>query len=219
MRITIIDRHMLFADSLALTLEQEGYLVTPVEFNHADTSMATILAAGLRSAGRLVLLEHNLGRIGDGTRMIAPLTASGAAVVLLTESNDPAQWGEAVRQGAQGVLRKTCTLTQVVATARRIHNGLPLMTPDQRAAVIATALAQREEAHAIRLRLSLLTPCEMEILGLLMKGEQVRDIARTRVVVEATVRSQIKSILAKLEMRSQLAAVGAAHRVGWRHQA
>jgi DNA-binding NarL/FixJ family response regulator len=36
------------------------------------------------------------------------------------------------------------------------------------------------------------------------------------VVAEATVRTQVKSILAKLEVSSQLAAVGLAHRVGWR---
>jgi two-component system, NarL family, nitrate/nitrite response regulator NarL len=48
-----------------------------------------------------------------------------------------------------------------------------------------------------------------------MDGSQVRDIARTSVVSEATVRTQVKSILAKLETNSQIAAVGAAHRVGW----
>jgi hypothetical protein len=45
---------------------------------------------------------------------------------------------------------------------------------------------------------------------------QVRDIARVGVVSEATVRSQVKMILAKLDLTSQLAAVGAAHMVGWR---
>ena len=41
------------------------------------------------------------------------------------------------------------------------------------------------------------------------------DIARNRVVSEATVRTQVKSILAKLEVSSQLAAVGLARSVGW----
>ena len=55
----------------------------------------------------------------------------------------------------------------------------------------------------------------MEVLGALMRGAPVREIARTSVVSEATVRTQVKSILAKLEMSSQLAAVGAAYKVGW----
>ena len=47
-----------------------------------------------------------------------------------------------------------------------------------------------------------------------MEGHTVRDIARISVVSEATVRTQVKSILAKLEVSSQLAAVGLAHEIG-----
>jgi DNA-binding NarL/FixJ family response regulator len=49
-----------------------------------------------------------------------------------------------------------------------------------------------------------------------MNGQPVRDIARQSFVSEATVRTQVKSILAKLGVTSQLAAVGAAHQAGWR---
>ena len=49
-----------------------------------------------------------------------------------------------------------------------------------------------------------------------MQGRTVREIANLSVVSEATVRTQVKSILAKLEVSSQLAAVGLAHSVGWR---
>ena len=49
-----------------------------------------------------------------------------------------------------------------------------------------------------------------------MSGRVVRDIAHLGVVSEATVRTQVKSILAKLEVSSQLAAVGLASKVGWR---
>ena len=47
-----------------------------------------------------------------------------------------------------------------------------------------------------------------------MRGRSVREIASIGVVSEATVRTQVKSILAKLEVSSQLAAVGLAHRMG-----
>ena len=57
---------------------------------------------------------------------------------------------------------------------------------------------------------------EREVLAQLMRGTTVRDIARDSVVSEATVRTQVKSILAKLKVASQLAAVGLAHDIGWR---
>ena len=49
-----------------------------------------------------------------------------------------------------------------------------------------------------------------------MLGNQVREIAAISVVSEATLRTQVKSILAKLEVTSQLAAVAIAHQVDWR---
>jgi len=49
-----------------------------------------------------------------------------------------------------------------------------------------------------------------------MAGRPVREIAQRSYVSEATVRTQVKSILAKLEVTSQLAAVGAAHETDWR---
>ena len=56
---------------------------------------------------------------------------------------------------------------------------------------------------------------ECEVLGQLMQGHSVRGIAEHSVVAETTVRTQVKSILAKLEVSSQLAAVGLAYRIGW----
>ena len=48
-----------------------------------------------------------------------------------------------------------------------------------------------------------------------MAGHNVLDIARARVVSEGTVRVQVRAILAKLGVSSQIAAVGLAHRAGW----
>lgn len=215
-RITIIDRHVLFADSVAVALESEGFIVTVINPGGPHASLATVLAAAVRSAARLVLLEQRLGTVGDGLRLVMPLTASGATVVLLTESNDQARWGAAVHQGAKDVLHKSCSLEELVGTAGRVRDGLPLMSGEQRTALIGAALAERDEVRAIRARLDRLTRREMEVLGALMSGELVPEIARSNVVAVATVRAQVKSILCKLELGSQLAAVGAAHRAAWR---
>ena len=54
------------------------------------------------------------------------------------------------------------------------------------------------------------------MLGALIEGRTVRAIATDSVVSEATVRTQVKSILGKLEVSSQLAAVGMANQIGWK---
>lgn len=215
MRVTIIDHHMLFADSLGLVLEDQGFLVSEIEPWQPDACLAGILAKSLRSAARLVLLDESLGRLGASTRLIAPLAASGAAVVVLVESSGRDRWGRALEQGARGVLHKACSLEEVVATAERVRDGVPLMSPRERAELVASAQAEREERRAIRARLGRLSRREAEVLGALMTGASVCEIARESFVSQGTVRTQVKAILAKLETTSQLAAVGAAHRVGW----
>lgn len=215
-RITIIDSHVLFAGSLAAALEPEGFIVTVIDPGEQHATLATVLAAALRSGGRLILLEQHLGLIGDSLRLIMPLTASGATVVLLTESTDQIRWGAAVHQGAKDVLHKACSLQELVGKARRVRDGLPLMSREERTMLIEAALSDRDEVRAIRARLDRLTRREMEILGALMSGDRVPEIARAGVVTVTTVRTQVKSILYKLELTSQLAAVGAAHRAAWR---
>lgn len=215
-RITIVDDHALFAESLALTLEAEGHPVRRVDLTAGHTSLASVLAAVLRTAPRVVLLDLDLGRIGDGTRLIDSIAATGTAVIVLTGSSDRVRWGECLRRGAKTVLTKTCPLEDVVTSVRRARDGMALMPPEERALLIEMAVAEDTQLRDIRTRLERLTRREMEILGELMRGHQVREIAQTCVVSEATVRTQVKSILAKLEINSQIAAVGAAYQVGWR---
>jgi DNA-binding NarL/FixJ family response regulator len=74
---------------------------------------------------------------------------------------------------------------------------------------------QRRSREEVVERLRSLTRREQEVLTQLMLGRPVAEIAALSVVSEATVRSQVKSILAKLEVSSQLRAVGMAHQVGW----
>ncbi len=54
------------------------------------------------------------------------------------------------------------------------------------------------------------------MLRALVQGSNVARIAEANVVSEATVRSQVRAILVKLDVGSQLEAVARAHRCGWR---
>ena len=72
-----------------------------------------------------------------------------------------------------------------------------------------------ESTREFRRRFAAMTRREAEVLGQLMAGKQVSEIARMRFVSESTVRTQVKSILAKLGVNSQLTAVGLAHKLSW----
>jgi two-component system nitrate/nitrite response regulator NarL len=216
LRILIVEDHVLFAESLELALTVEGYDVRRMMIPDHAQSPSALIATVTRQRPRVVLLDLDLGQFGYGEHLIAPLALAGINVVVVTGSLDRARWGEAVRLGARKVLAKSRPLNDVLATVRRIIQGLQVMAPAEREELLAAW--SNERAHLVDLqgRLDRLTIREREVLAHLMKGRTVREIAAVGVVSEATVRTQVKSILAKLEVTSQLAAVGLAHQVAWR---
>jgi|SRR6478735_7987788 len=214
-RILLVEDHALFAESLDLTLTMEGYDVRRLPVPTKPGSAAPLISAVLRLHPRVVLLDLDLGGFGDGAELINPMARTGANVVVVTASTDLARWGECVRHGARRVISKTQPLNEIMSVVRRIAQGLPVMNHEEREDLLRIWHTQRSQQQLVRNRLSLLTTREREVLGKLMEGCQVREIAHDRFVSEATVRTQVKSILAKLEVSSQLAAVGLARGVGW----
>ncbi len=170
----------------------------------------------IRQRPRVALLDLDLGRFGNGEKLIAPLASAGINVVVVTASVDRARWGEAVRFGARKVLAKSRPLNDILATVRRINQGLQVMTREEREELLEAWVTERSHLVDLQGRLDQLTVREREVLAHLMRGRTVREIATVGVVSEATVRTQVKAILAKLEVTSQIAAVGLAHQVGWR---
>jgi DNA-binding NarL/FixJ family response regulator len=213
-RVLIIEDHALFSESLALALSIEGYDVRCVPLP-ASRGLGHLLGSATPLYPRIALLDLDLGPLVDGVQLITPLVRAGIHVVVVTGSIDKARWGESLRYGARTVLAKTQPLNDILATVRRINQGLPVMDHVEREQLIQLWREQREKLQILRDRLELLTPRERDVLGQLMKGHQVREIAHESVVSEATVRTQVKSILAKLEVCSQLGAVGLAHELGW----
>ena len=218
-RVAIIEDHLLFAESLEIALGIEEYQVRRIPIPSAGGSLTPVLAAVLKSQPRVVLLDLDLGLHGTGERLIEPMARAGIAVVVVTGSHDRPRWGECLRLGARKVVAKTAPLNDILATVRRINDGLPVTSREEREELVSLWHHQRVELREARTRLNDLTHRECEVLGQLMAGHQVRDVARRSVVSEATVRTQVKSILSKLDVSSQLAAVGLAHRAGWRSPA
>jgi two-component system nitrate/nitrite response regulator NarL len=214
-RVLIVEDHRLFAEAVDLALSVEGYAVRRIEVPPDPGSPGKLVTAILKQQPLVVLLDLDLGRFGDGVRLIEPIARAGANVVVVTGSTDRARWGDAVQAGARKVLSKSQPLSDIIATVRRIVAGLPVMDREEREELVSEWTAMREELHEVRERLEQLTNREGVVLGHLMKGRAVRQIAGISTVSEATVRTQVKSILAKLEVSSQLAAVGMAHEIGW----
>jgi DNA-binding NarL/FixJ family response regulator len=213
-RIVLVEDHSLFAESLEMALQLEGFEASRVPLE-PGMNCARLLGAVLRLRPRTVLLDLDLGACGDGLSMIRPLTAARASVIVVTSSTDRARWGECVGHGARKVVPKSAPLSEIIACVRRIGNGLAMMLPAEREELLECWRQRLADEKDVLSRLQRLTLREGEVLGMLMAGKQVSEIARERFVSESTVRTQVKAILAKLQVGSQLTAVGLAHRAHW----
>jgi len=213
--VLIIDDHQLFAQSLEIALTAAGHESERVELP-VSSSTGPLISKVLNRRPKLLLLDLDLGPYGDGFALIEPISRAGTDVVVVTGTEEPGRWARAVMSGARKVLAKTSPLSTVVTTVDRLLKGLPVMTREERDLLLSAWTKQREGNEQLWDMFDQLTLRESEVLGLLMQGHTVRDVARHSNTAETTVRTQVKSILAKLEVSSQLAAVGLAYQVGWR---
>jgi two-component system, NarL family, nitrate/nitrite response regulator NarL len=213
-RVALVEDHLVLADALRLILSGAGLEIVPIQLTPGETT-ATLVRDIVRARANIVLLDLQLGPAGDGGRAIEPLTEQGQKVVVLTGVTDPVRWGECLAKGALTVLLKTTQLEPIVTVIQRAAQGMPVLPPSRREELIQLWLDSTNAADARHKRLAYLTPREAEVLRQLVRGKRVGEVAREAYVSEATVRTQVKSILAKLGVSSQLAAVALARDAGW----
>ncbi len=210
--VLIVEDHGLLAESLLLALRAEGLDAERV----APVTIDGILSEARRLSPTVVLLDLDLGgEIGSSVGLIPPLQELGAQVVMVTGITDPARLAECLEAGATGLIDKTTSFDQLVDSVREVAELGTIVSPTRREALLAELRRQRRDDQRRREPFERLTPREREVFAALMDGKPAEVIATESFVSLATVRSQIRTILLKLGVNSQLAAVALARRNGW----
>lgn len=127
----------------------------------------------------------------------------------LTMTNAPvgAAWGAVLEAGAARVVPTSWTLDEVAAGLLALVEGRPCPDEGDRAGLVEEWNQQRSIKVERAERLESLTPRERQVLEMLFDGVSVGSIALLLGVSTATVRTQVKAVLRKLDVSSQLAAV------------
>jgi two-component system, NarL family, nitrate/nitrite response regulator NarL len=212
-RLLIVEDHALLGQSLEYALRGDELEVTRCE----DLDPDVILEAVARVQPDAVLLDLDLGKHrGSSLPLIAPIIQLGARVLMITGVTDRIRLAECVEAGAAGIIPKSASYQQLLDAIQQVAvHGQAAMTNHERSDLLLE-LHQHRAAERERFALfDALTSREREILGAVMNGLSADEVARELVVSVATVRSHIQSILEKLGVHSQLAAVALARRVGW----
>jgi DNA-binding NarL/FixJ family response regulator len=118
--------------------------------------------------------------------------------------------------GASELVDKDQPFDQLLLTITRLLRVTPTPRTERRSAASLASMRAGPLVHDAQLeRFAALTEREQFVLAELLEGHCAEEIAKTAYVSISTVRSQIKSILQKLGVNSQLAAVALARRAGW----
>jgi DNA-binding NarL/FixJ family response regulator len=120
-----------------------------------------------------------------------------------------------VEAGAAGVASKAEPFDRLLDAARRAARGEPAIGRLQREELLGELRRSRAERADRLAPFERLTPKEASVLRALAQGRSAEAIARSSYVSLPTVRTQIRGILVKLGVSSQLAAVGMAIERRW----
>jgi two-component system, NarL family, response regulator DevR len=211
-RVLIVEDHPVVAEGLSALLEDYPDLtVTAIAESVAAVDRAI---ESVRSDVAVIDFHLPDGTGADAADLIRA-RSTGAAIVFFSADDSDDRLLDAIEAGASGYLLKSASGAEIVRSIRAAAAGETLIPPGK----IAAALAARRESsrkHSMQVQLlASLTPRETEILALMTQGVDNRAMAERLHISYATVRTHVRSILAKLGARSQLDAVAKASELGF----
>lgn len=157
----------------------------------------------------VALLISDLDRWGRIRAASLLLSRVATRWVVLTAAPSGPMWGAVIEAGASAVVPSNTSLDEVGEVVRQVARGELTIPVARQERLLRDWNKLREERQELGERMHTLTPREREVLRLLYAGDSVVEIARLLEVSPATVRSQVKSVLRKLDVNSQLGAVAA----------
>lgn len=203
LRVAVVEDQRAFAQSLQLVLEDQPDMACVGVTGTGESSIQLCRD----ESPDVVVMDIDLPGI-DGIEAAGQLLEQhdGLTVVILTALADASLLARAASVGVHAFLLKDSSIEEVL-DAIRSTSVLDVIDVDETGDVLALAGDGSDGAQRF-------APRELEVLGLLAKGRQPKEIARALGISVSTCRGYVKSLLAKLDAHSALEAVVEAHRLG-----
>jgi DNA-binding NarL/FixJ family response regulator len=207
-RLVLVDDHTMLRHGLRQTLRERGFEVVGEASNgRAGVELVRQLKPDV------VVMDLDMPQM-NGVEATREIVASerAARVLMLTISTDDDDVLDALAAGACGYLLKTAAPEEIVRAIEAAHAGDSVISPR-----VATRLVERLRNGAAPTSAappSRLTPRELEILRLIVKGYENGEIARILVISPSTAKNHVAHVLDKLGMQNRVQAAVYAVRSG-----
>ena len=196
-RIIIVDDHPLFRKGLEEMIHSDGTFAVCGEAGNAAEAMEVIR----RLHPDLVIVDLSLPG-ANGIELIKNIRAEFQKLpILVLSMHDESLYAlRALRAGAEGYVMKHEAMANVIQAIREVFNGRPYLSPAMAAQVI-TKFAHRQAEGEVD-AVERLSDRELEILELIGKGKDVREIAKVLHLSPKTVETHRSHIKDKLDLKN-----------------
>ena len=221
-RVLVVDDQELVRSGFCVILDAADGITVVGEAANGEAAVSQVAAL----EPDVVLMDIRMpGMDGlEATRQItsrAPAARSAASgpatppkVVMLTTFDLDEYVYEALRAGASGFLLKDSPRHDLIAAVRAAAAGDALLAPSVTRRLIEAFARRPPETSPAPSRLASLTSRERDVLLLLARGRSNAEIAAVLFVSEATVKTHVGNLLAKLGLRDRVQAVILAYETG-----
>lgn len=201
--VVVTAEQCLIADTVSAALAASGLRVSRLPWT-TDMTPPRPRPADPIDVGVMLSDLQPLTRLAEAQRR---LRATRIPWLVLTGAAPGPPWGAMLEAGAAAVQRSSASLGEVRLMIDRLLADEPLMGDADIARLVQTWHVLEQNRRAAVRSVRSLSPREVAVLGLMHAGESVQQIAEVLDVSESTVRSHVRSVLQKLEVKTQLAAV------------
>ncbi len=203
-RVVIIDEQQLLIDALSILISRE----TDIEYLGGATTTPTGFEMVRETKPAVLILNLDLqeGMILDDLACLIKELPDMRIVVLTADTNVFVLM-KAIDLGISGILRKGCSLNELISTVRKTAQGEVVIPSSLLVDLLKRLPRNRAVMPHQDFPWERLTQREQEILNYLAKGNSGNEIAHRLQIAPLTVRTHVRNLMGKLGVHSRLEAV------------